>query len=141
VNKENMQLWVQALESGQYKQGQNSLARETKASTWYKPWTWSDTKTRYCCLGVACEVARQNGVNLPKTTRYETVRYGKYATMTLPAEVVQWLDVASSDPYVAPGTSAVAANDELRWSFAKIAAELRKMYLTEENNETEEENG
>ncbi len=44
---EFIELWLQALESGKYKQGKEYL------------WTKNN---RYCCLGVACVVAQENGV-------------------------------------------------------------------------------
>lgn len=46
--------WVEALRSGRFKQGMGSLAHE------------SEGQTLYCCLGVACEVYRENGGVLSK---------------------------------------------------------------------------
>jgi hypothetical protein len=148
MNKKNLELWVQALESGQYQQGKRALAQvEVDTSkAWYKPWTWRRTPiVKYCCLGVACEVARQQGVNLRRRTygryasnRFCGVSYGVgESTMLLPHEVVDWLDCTTPDPYVAPHTLATEANDQLYWTFPRIAQELRNLYLTE-NTETEE---
>ena len=44
---EFIELWAQALESGKYKQGILYL------------WTKND---RYCCLGVACVIAKENNI-------------------------------------------------------------------------------
>lgn len=64
ANTENMAKWAEALESGEYEQGRNHLAiigEDTESG-----------KTFYCCLGVACEVAIKNGVELSKTQRRDT---------------------------------------------------------------------
>jgi hypothetical protein len=141
MNKKNLELWVQALESGQYQQGKRALAQVEVGTSkaWYKPWTWRRTPiVKYCCLGVACEVALQHGVNLRKKTRggFGTVQYGE-SNMLLPHEVVDWLDCTTPNPYVAPHKLATEANDRLYWTFPRIAQELRNLYLTE-NTETEE---
>lgn len=44
----NQQKWVDALRSGEYKQTTETLQDEYG----------------YCCLGVACKVAEQNGINV-----------------------------------------------------------------------------
>ena len=49
-NKENIQKWVDGLLSGEYEQGRGKLNKDGK----------------FCCLGVACEVAIKNGLNLSK---------------------------------------------------------------------------
>lgn len=47
--KDHRKLWINALRSGNYKQGKYRLR---------------SVDNKYCCLGVACEVAFQNGVQL-----------------------------------------------------------------------------
>jgi hypothetical protein len=48
--------WINALETGRFRQGKNHLAtRNIKRKT-----------VSYCCLGVACVVARENGVKVSK---------------------------------------------------------------------------
>ena len=47
---EFIELWLQALESGKYKQAKNALVRE------------DNKDVRYCCLGVACVVSNINKV-------------------------------------------------------------------------------
>lgn len=42
--------WIKALRSGNYKQGSGALASEHEYTT----------KTSYCCLGVACDVAGED---------------------------------------------------------------------------------
>lgn len=52
--------WVEALRSGKYKQGRNYLHTEDSG------------EHHFCCLGVLCEIARENGVDVP----VETIRTG-----------------------------------------------------------------
>lgn len=54
MNPEVKKLWVDALRSGKYKQGQNALATYDLDTEGYA----------YCCLGVLCEVAREQGVDV-----------------------------------------------------------------------------
>lgn len=59
---ENAKKWVEALKSGKYKQGTGQLV--TQESEWNEE-TMRFIPTgvkRYCCLGVLCEVAVQEGV-------------------------------------------------------------------------------
>jgi hypothetical protein len=46
--------WVAALRSGEYKQARGLLRTRGR----------HDQEDRYCCLGVACEVARLNGLDV-----------------------------------------------------------------------------
>ncbi len=55
---ENMRLWVAALRSGEFAQGRKRLAQSGDGGA-----TW-----RYCCLGVACELAIRHGVEVKTTT-------------------------------------------------------------------------
>lgn len=45
AQKQRIKWWIEALESGYYKQGQNFLLTLTPSG-----------RTLYCCLGVACEI-------------------------------------------------------------------------------------
>lgn len=87
---QNEQLLVEALESGEYEQGKHRLA------------TQSDNGWLYCCLGVACEVALKNGVELKieqrpyyKDSTHTTIVNEKKSydghTTDLPAPVQNWL--------------------------------------------------
>lgn len=53
MNPRVRELWLAALRSGTYLQGQSKLA-----------WVELDGQVRHCCLGVLCEVARLDGVPL-----------------------------------------------------------------------------
>lgn len=56
MNPRVRELWLAALRSGTYLQGQSKLA-------WVEP----NGQVRHCCLGVLCEVARLDGVPLTVT--------------------------------------------------------------------------
>lgn len=48
--------WIEALLSGRYTQGQWYLVKHTSA------WDDQPESTQYCCLGVLCDLAAQDGV-------------------------------------------------------------------------------
>jgi|SRR5688500_13133770 len=116
-DKTNMYLWVTALRSGVYEQGKESLRKGGK----------------YCCLGVACEVAVAAGVPLTmKNTLGDATSYNGRLSY-LPDAVTQWLGVecdADGDVYVTPEEclTATSANDTLGWSFEQIANALEGTY-------------
>lgn len=78
--------WVEALESGKYRQGRGYLNREG----------------RFCCLGVLCELAADEGV-VDRVTRVgldgNYVNYGGCSAV-LPDEVISWAGLASPNPPV-----------------------------------------
>ena len=51
MKKEIADKWIKALRSGQYKQGLNYL---------------NENNTNFCCLGVLCEIALSEGLNISK---------------------------------------------------------------------------
>lgn len=75
MNPEVKQLWIEALRSGEYKQGEGALH--------------NNITDEYCCLGVLCDVALKNGVEL---TIDKTEHNTAFATRTasLPHKVVSW---------------------------------------------------
>lgn len=149
VNRERVQLWAEALESGEFEQGKNCLRFQTKSGI------------QYCCLGVAVEVALRNGYE-PQTISpgYGFLQYeeswGELRTSLWPG-VVKWYGLDSPDPHiglfitelaehlpdcvVAPITEtreregygelfASSANDDYEVPFTMIAAGIRAKYLT-----------
>src|SRR5580693_4745905 len=77
----NIKDWISALRSGKYKQGHGHLRYEDK----------------YCCLGVACELATAAGIVGPATAEDGGLfHYGpERHTGHLPDEVQAWLGLAS----------------------------------------------
>lgn len=127
-NKARIQLWVDALRSGEYRQARGALRRLVPGEE-----TDSDLYG-YCCLGVACEIAR-------KTESSISINYGQWTA--LPGEVAKWYGLDAADPWIGEApccddhqgdmkkVSASEANDNLKWSFDRIAFEVEKKYLQE----------
>jgi hypothetical protein len=84
---ENARKWVEALRSGEYVQGTRVLTSVI------------DGAQRDCCLGVACKVAIDNGVQLEVTKGMHCdlacMRYND-ATCGVPEEVRNWLGLTTS---------------------------------------------
>lgn len=139
-NKERIRLLVDALRSGKYRQGRGRLARYYKATK----------KVKYCCLGVACEVARDNGLEMQRT--YDAL-YNEYNyilsptdrdSSLLPLGVQEWFGFGSSSPYLKVDQnkffnteSASALNDSRGFSFLQIADAFERTYLTDAESEAE----
>lgn len=142
VNKYNMLLWYRALKSGQFEQGKNYLGRREP-----------DGQVRYCCLGVACEVAIANGLNLNRFSanaifRYSGTHEDEYTSTGshLPAAVMDWLGIDEHAPQIATdvldmqselcthdqcdcdAVTAIRANDSMDWTFDQIADAVYEFY-------------
>ena len=123
-------LWVEALESGKYKQTRDHLRDERGM----------------CCLGVACEVYRSTTGNGEWTAAEEGDFFARGAlafgiespgdVCALPHEVVDWFGVESSDPELLDPTPqhrpasytphpASFWNDAQEHNFMQIAATVR----------------
>lgn len=119
VNKERLTALVAALRSGNYKQGKKAL-HNTESDTW-------------CCLGVACDVAIMNGLDLESveidglTRYYPGVEVGHKAweAMTLPQAVKEWYGFEDGNPHLHSEAgnrlSAAEWNDRENATFAEIA--------------------
>lgn len=122
----NMLRWIEALESGEYQQGQGAL-RHLEAGT-------------FCCLGVATDVAIRNGVAIAWNENVEIETEDGGHAGTLPIPVQEWLGIEHGnpgiqlDPFGYDQISCITANDEAGWTFEKIAAGLRRTYLREETS-------
>ena len=84
--KENRRLWVEALRSGEYKQGRGALCRKTE-----------DT-FEYCCLGVACEISGLGEFvprdDLPSGPFTFVIKEGQSQDAALPEPVRDWLGLS-----------------------------------------------
>lgn len=121
-NPVNMLKWVEALESGEYEQTRGALRTEVANA--------SESPYKYCCLGVATEIAREEaGWNWPI-----------HAVGILPGSIAVWLGLEPSngDPIVGyevafsgnndGSVTATQANDTFLWNFTQIASAIRETY-------------
>jgi hypothetical protein len=128
VDEGRVQLWVDALRSGEYRQAEGWL--ETPV----------DGGTGNCCLGVAQHVALKNGW-VPNETE-EMLDWGQ-SCMNVGAAMWFGFDDMSVDPQlvevyvhgeyedlVMEPLFCVAANDDHHWSFDQIAQALEDRYVT-----------
>lgn len=120
--------WLAALRSGEYKQGRYRLAkRRLGAEEW-----------EYCCLGVLCELAIQDGVKLTRKFEeqeigpdkfdlsiWEATRYtppGRYGDSAfLPEEVADWAGLDRNGKVDPSLPTLPELNDEHEQSFDEIA--------------------
>lgn len=104
--------WVNALESGRYKQGEDSLCRVN-----------DDGSESYCCLGVLCEIAE-----LKKEIRYDEYLNGTFVYYqnyrdTPPESLVNQLGLPSGEiNYL------IELNDNQKKSFQEIANYIKYLY-------------
>jgi len=129
VNKENMRLWVAGLRSGRFPQGRNRLKHRGRSGGF-----------EYCCLGVACEIAKENGVEVVEYREPGLVFFDG-CDINLPLSVRRWLGLPGymSNPYVGPGLTAISANDSFpRMAFEEIGRCIIDYYELEESDEPTE---
>lgn len=118
-------LWVKALRSGIFTQGREYLARLDSDGRWL-----------HCCLGVGCEVAVIQGLDIQVkegTASYRTLAVKSYDNekCTMPDRVREWYGIPDVDVMLPLGVldfydsdevdSAAEANDAHRLSFDQIA--------------------
>lgn len=121
VNREVCKIWIKALRSGIYKQGKNYLCK----------------KNKYCCIGVLCEIAHENGVG-KKTIDDEGIAYYDELSSHLPPSVAQYLGVLSTDNIVCGAYgSLINLNDVQNKTFEEIADIIEKHFILEEKDENQ----
>lgn len=132
-NLDNIRKWRDALLSGRFEQGYYYLKDLTADGP------------KYCCLGVACEIAKENGVSMTEKTRSGT-RVGKVLydgeSATLPIRVQEWLGIGGGlfsmgNPRLSHQfteslryemVEATSLNDNHNLSFKQIAAAITRTY-------------
>jgi hypothetical protein len=127
-NKERIQKWVDALRSGEFKQGRGQLRDKT-----------FNNEYRHCCLSVACEVFRRetgrgawNGNN-DFVVHHEDENL-EVASSYLPPSVIRWFSFPYKDPLISNGKSSRYAsfrNDVEKWTFEEIADGIERTYIKE----------
>lgn len=119
--------WIAALRSGDYKQGEKILLTVEDGG-----------EKRYCCLGVACELARKNNWidgwwegNWFLTARFDPINEGKLAATKmfyqyLPPSLAQLLGITPCCDL--PKGSAASMNDNGA-TFEEIADAIEDAFL------------
>lgn len=131
-NRGNMRKFIEALECGQYEQGSGRLRQGD----------------RFCCLGVACDLAMKNGVEMKIRKDAPAVSCGnpqctacgdegqtwvyEYDMGYLPVAVQEWLGIDTQNPILS-GCTATWWNDHEKASFTSIGQLFRHEYLDENN--------
>lgn len=108
-------LWLAALRSGEYKQGKGHLCRDDS----------------YCCLGVLCEVYQKNGPGDLVVTHddfYQNIKRYDGNAEGPPAKVLSWLGYNN---FTKGHSNLMYLNDDLGYSFDRIAEEIEKIGLLE----------
>lgn len=140
--KARIRLWIAALRSGKFLQGTGNLKK------------LSEGVLRYCCLGVACEVAVASGlaVDLTEFTSYGPAGRNTGTAVcyrfdsngaTLPLRVMDWFGFTDDDPVIEScegyTLSAIRANDTKKLPFDLIADLVEAYYLPEDVKEATDE--
>lgn len=132
VNKERVTLWVDALLDPTLVQGQSRLAyRDNEGGPW-----------KQCCLDVACQVAKANGLELKEViVGYSHGGWAKRGYWepdstnytNLPLQVMDWYGFDTTEVVLDDdGRSAVSLNDSEGRAFPEISAILRAHFLKDQ---------
>lgn len=115
MNLEVKEKWLQALRSGEYKQGEGWLKHSDEG------------ETKHCCLGVLCEIyAKENNVHFeeaptadPSLITYLLFDHGD----VLPEKVREWAGLEHPNPVIYPDSeqSLASMNDSGYFDFKRIA--------------------
>lgn len=122
-NKDVIRKWVDALRSGEYRQGDGGLR---------------DENDKFCCLGVLCDLAEKEKVIEEPSLSCSNYYYAygdEDNDVTLPYEVRSWSGLEDCDPTLIDpthendeGYSAAALNDDGK-TFAELADLIEAKYL------------
>jgi hypothetical protein len=151
MREEIAERWIEALESGDYAQGKLALHVRARDAN-------GNPVDKFCCLGVLCDLASQDGV-----VRTDTIHTGKVENIVydgkrgeIPESVKNWAGVRWADLHVparflvgmeldhnivdtlAMGASVkVSTLNDSGKSFKEIAAIIRRMLETEGDSNAE----
>lgn len=108
MNREIRDEWVKRLRSGEYEQGKTYLRNKNN---------------KYCCLGILCEMAVEEGAAESNLTNYgdrECYEYAPHITASLPEGVQKWCGIDSDCGSYGPYGLLTNDNDSGK-SFKEIA--------------------
>jgi hypothetical protein len=100
----NAQKWVEALRSGKYQQTKGYLNRGGG----------------FCCLGVACELAIEEGVAIEKEPSIDYCRYDQSSAFP-PEGVRKWLGLTTREAKFLGGKKSLAIENDSGVTFSDIA--------------------
>lgn len=116
MNQKVKKLWVKALRSGKFKQGQGTLKQVTKKG-----------KVKHCCLGVLCELhsqkfGRKFKIKYNPDLKEEEFLYLK-ETEVLPKAVAKWAGLENNPtvPILGSETFLSELNDSEDYTFNQLA--------------------
>jgi hypothetical protein len=113
MNPQIKQKWVDALRSGDYKQGQDHLR----------------TNSGFCCLGVLCDLyIKENQLEWEPSTHYKNFYVFQDMATILPLSVVEWSGVEGCNPHINDGESTLAKLNDRGSTFNEIADVIEKQF-------------
>lgn len=115
--KEVEAAWIEALESGRYKQGDGALRRKADA--------FDDRPDQFCCLGVLCDLVNPAWWELTDGSGIFEFNGAKdYAPSNI-EELVGWNELQEGE-YLNVQSRLVHMNDGLHMTFPEIAQAVRE---------------
>lgn len=109
----NQLKWLEALESDEYTQGTGRLCTTNNSGS-----------RKYCCLGVACDLAAKDGVASVRQLSTNQINYDNEGAI-MPPSVSKWLGTKGNDNNLIFGSYCVTEMNDRGKSFAEIAAWVR----------------
>lgn len=145
MHKEIADRWADKLESGELPQGRGRLFQDSDKRN-----AKGENIGGYCCLGVLCEIAVEDGIIEKRVYdpidrsvgygTYEEFNNGEQGTAFPPLSVVEWAGLEDENPvFKTPGETcalgccnrnlaAATLNDDRKYTFEQIAALIREQY-------------
>lgn len=108
MNPEIKRRWVEALRSGRYEQGYGKLSQNGK----------------FCCLGVLCEIAVQDGIIGVRDINDDTLFYGNNhegSATVLPHTVREWAGLGERGVLIPSKQRSLVEINDHRTPFSRIA--------------------
>lgn len=124
MKKEIMKKWVKALRSGSYRQTTFRLSRK------FNKEENETSRYHYCCLGVLCQLAFNEGIVKYIISDNEKIYGDAWCNNTsLPLEVLHWSGMNSEFGLIeSEGIELIDLNDNKGKSFKEIADIIEKHY-------------
>ena len=118
MNKDIAQKWIDALRSGDYKQGANYLKRSI-----------GELKI-HCCLGVLCELYNESNEKLDEKYIWDSpsieIHVFDGSSGALPSKVMNWAEIRTEDGSI--GDITLTRENDLGKPFTEIANTIEKYW-------------